>query len=382
MKDVLYFPASPVNILSVTKFAGQLGDDNGTGIDTKRFHSVLYWQDSKFKRTIRHPASNLPELPVNEGWSIFSLYSRIVGTKVVLEKQHCHCHASHLIPDDSVDSPAPKPVDLSNDFFHVGETLLFSREGRTVYVRVVRIAVGADSVLRFVMKPSDGDEFETTREFLRAPDDPDIGWIPSTPPEMKHVAAELPENLLEQISNPVKLSPLQEEFLALHERLWHLPFSVMFRMVKLGLLPRKFRKLGNKAPPCVSCMLGQAHKKPWRTKKTKSGSVSSLRDEDLKKPGGVVGVDHLISAQPGLVPQAKGSLTRARIWAATIFIDYATGFVHVGLMSDESGDLTLEAKHNFEHLCATRGIKVKACHADNGRFAGKTFLSDVKRHLQ
>ena len=56
VKDVLYFPASPVNILSVTKFAGQLGDDNGTGIDTKRFHSVLYWQDSKFKRTIRHPA--------------------------------------------------------------------------------------------------------------------------------------------------------------------------------------------------------------------------------------------------------------------------------------------------------------------------------------
>ena len=125
-----------------------------------------------------------------------------------------------------------------------------------------------------------------------------------------------------------------------------------------------------------------AHKKPWRTKKTKSGSVSSLRDEDLKKPGGVVGVDHLISAQPGLVPQAKGSLTRARIWAATIFIDYATGFVHVGLMSDESGDLTLEAKHNFEHLCATRGIKVKAYHADNGRFAEKTFLSDVKRRLQ
>ena len=61
IRDVLYFPESPVNILSVTKFADQLNDDEGTGIDTKRNHSVLYWNEKKFQRTIRHPASNLPE---------------------------------------------------------------------------------------------------------------------------------------------------------------------------------------------------------------------------------------------------------------------------------------------------------------------------------
>ena len=141
-------------------------------------------------------------------------------------------------------------------------------------------------------------------------------------------------------------------------------------------------QVGQQSAPIFSCMLGQAHKKPWRTKKTNSSSSSSLRKENLKQPGGLIGVDHLISAQPGLVPQAKGSLTCARIWPATVFIDYATDFIYVGLMSDESGDLTLEAKHNFDHLCATRGIKVRAYHADNGRFAEKTFLSDVKRRLQ
>ena len=41
-KDVLYYPDSPVNILSITKFADQLNDDNGTGIDTKRSHSISY----------------------------------------------------------------------------------------------------------------------------------------------------------------------------------------------------------------------------------------------------------------------------------------------------------------------------------------------------
>ena len=41
--DVLLFPQSPVNILSVTGLADQFGDDEGTGIDTKRTKSRFYW---------------------------------------------------------------------------------------------------------------------------------------------------------------------------------------------------------------------------------------------------------------------------------------------------------------------------------------------------
>ena len=62
----------------------------------------------------------------------------------------------------------------------------------------------------------------------------------------------------------------------------------------------------------------------------------------------MIGVDQLISAQPGLLPQWKGSPTRRRIWAATVFVDYATRFVHVALMSDQSAEETLRAKHEFE----------------------------------
>ena len=93
-------------------------------------------------------------------------------------------------------------------------------------------------------------------------------------------------------------------------------------------------------------------------------------------------MDQLISAQPDIVPQSKGSHTRARIWTATVFFDYVSGFVHVGLMAGQYGDATLESKHDFEHICSTRGVKVKAYHADNGRFAEHSFLSDCKRCLQ
>ena len=36
IEDCLFFPQSPINILSVTSFAKQLGDEEGTGIDTKQ----------------------------------------------------------------------------------------------------------------------------------------------------------------------------------------------------------------------------------------------------------------------------------------------------------------------------------------------------------
>ena len=105
--------------------------------------------------------------------------------------------------------------------------------------------------------------------------------------------------------------------------------------------------------------------------------MSSLRGKDISQPADTVGCDQLISAQPGLVPQNKGILTRARIWAATIYIDYVTGYVHVGLMTDQSGDSTLQTNHDFEHLYATRNVKVKHYHADNGRFADNAFLDAV-----
>ncbi|KAL7464788.1 hypothetical protein ACHAXS_005121 [Conticribra weissflogii] len=156
----------------------------------------------------------------------------------------------------------------------------------------------------------------------------------------------------------------------------------MFRLAKAGFLSRKFLKLQNNRPPCVSCLFGQAHRKPWRYKSSTNGVVSELRGPALSKPGQTIGADQLISAQPGLVPQEKGCLTRARIWAATVFVDYYTKFVHVSLMADQTAESTLEAKHSFEHYAATRGVEIQHYQADNGIFTDKLFSDDVKSSMQ
>ncbi|KAL7463024.1 hypothetical protein ACHAXS_005996 [Conticribra weissflogii] len=75
-------------------------------------------------------------------------------------------------------------------------------------------------------------------------------------------------------------------------------------------------------------------------------------------------------------------MTRARIWAATVFVDYFTKFVHVSLMCDQTADSTLAAKHHFEHFAATPDVSVSRYHADNGVFRDSLFMDDVKQQMQ
>ena len=71
-----------------TALVEQLQDKEGTGIDTKRSKSKFYWNNNQFQRTIYYPSSNLPKLPINKGFTITNLFSRMVASKVCLTKQH------------------------------------------------------------------------------------------------------------------------------------------------------------------------------------------------------------------------------------------------------------------------------------------------------
>ncbi len=97
VRNDLYFPHLPVNILSITSFANQLGNDEWTGIHTK---SIFHWDNKQHQRTIIHPQSNLPTMPINEGFVLSSLCSQIVSTSVNLLKHHCHCLLSSLLPSE------------------------------------------------------------------------------------------------------------------------------------------------------------------------------------------------------------------------------------------------------------------------------------------
>ena len=87
-------------------------------------------------------------------------------------------------------------------------------------------------------------------------------------------------------------------------------------------------------------------------------------------------MDHLVSAQPGLIPQITGNLTGQRINGATVILDHYSNNVYVYLMRNLTLDETLLAKHAYERFLFSIGVTAKAYHADNGRFADQGFQDD------
>ena len=150
-------------------------------------------------------------------------------------------------------------------------------------VKSTAVFLDKDNALRFSVKAANGDEFDTTREHLRVPSNPDIGWIPTSIPEYWQSSRCISDEDVRKITSPDHLSPLQQEFLSLHHRLLHLPMPIMLRMSRLGILPKRFCKLRNDLPPCVDCLFGRSHQRPWRTKASSTASGGVLQSF-LAKP--------------------------------------------------------------------------------------------------
>ena len=73
---------------------------------------------------------------------------------------------------------------------------------------------------------SNQKEIITTREHLRSPSTLYVGWIPSSVPEYGTATKSLSDEEVEALCSSTHLSPLQQDFLSLHYKLFHLLFTV------------------------------------------------------------------------------------------------------------------------------------------------------------
>ena len=94
------------------------------------------------------------------------------------------------------------------------------------------------------------------------------------------------------------------------------------------------------------------------------------------KPGDGTSADHIVSRQPGLMPQSTGILTHERFWGAVIFVDHVTDYIYGHPVKSISGEDTLSAKHAYERKAKEHGVTVNAYHADNLHFNGNRFTAD------
>ena len=166
IENVLYFPQSPINILSVTEFAKQLQDTEGTGVDTKQLRSRFYWNNNKFERTIHHPDSNLPEMQIKEGYGTSSyftvLVSKVINTATSFNFSCCFTKLASGDPVASVDAAA-YATDIKSSTFEVGETLFYTRDGWSGLVKVKSLHIDEGGVLRITVRTSANKEIQTTK---------------------------------------------------------------------------------------------------------------------------------------------------------------------------------------------------------------------------
>jgi hypothetical protein len=92
-------------------------------------------------------------------------------------------------------------------------------------VRVLSSHLDPQGVMLYKIIFPDGQTQDVTREFLHRPGNPEVCDLPSTTVEYRETSSLLSEEEIRQLANPPQLSPIQQEFLMMHNRLFHLPLT-------------------------------------------------------------------------------------------------------------------------------------------------------------
>eukprot|EP00986_Skeletonema_menzelii_P004558 scaffold1561_cov129-Skeletonema_menzelii.AAC.11 len=376
--DAIYDPNSPFNILGIPALGDFFGrndtvpssDDEGTFVTSSANRTILTWDHGKHQRSFAHSDKRLPELLCEAGYGYFHAFTSRLR-RAFDDKVHYAFSSAHTkLVSPVATTPLPKVTPSTESPFTLGEEVIYTDgSGNSSAVVYEGGSVNGNHIIR----TEHGDRIVTPAPHLKALNQPDLTNVPRTPLDYCKEIKDVTQEELKELVYPRQLSPVQQEFLSWHNRLFHMPFSQMYKLAKLGFLPKRFLKCTNML--CISCQFGKAHRRPWRTKGTTS---SGIRKKTEKRPGDGTSVDQIVSAQAGLMPQMAGELTSSRIWGATVFVDHVTDYVYCHLMSALSLEETLLAKLAYEKLLAQMGHKAKHFRADNGRFADKGFMKSIE----
>ena len=125
----------------------------------------------------------------------------------------------------------------------------------------------------------------------------------------------------------------------------------MKRLADKGCIPKKFSAID--PPPSMGQIFGSQTRTRWREK---CKHVKHIRKPEQDYPGGNTSTGQMVSKFPGLILQVRGRPMRMKYAGATFFVDHCTDKLYIHLMTNFSGEATLEAKHAYECLCGSEGV--------------------------
>ena len=143
-----------------------------------------------------------------------------------------------------------------------------------------------------------------------------------------------------------------------------------------GDIPRNLATC--QAPKFAACLYGKLTRRPWRNK----SKVRAIKPLNITQTGDGVSVDQFESSTPGFIGLMRGFPTKMRYTSGSVFTDHHSRLSFVHVHNSLSATETLCTKQCFERHSQQHSIQVKHYHADNGRFADKSFLTDVEQKGQ
>ena len=178
------------------------------------------------------------------------------------------------------------------------------------------------------------------------------------------------------VSSNENLTEAEKELIRWHCKLGHLSFAKIQFLMRTGVLAatESQRRLHiacsrlQHSPLCAGC---QFAKQKLRSSPGKTSHIVKDRDgvmsRDKLLPGQRVSIDHFICKTKGRLFTSRGKSKDADLYSGgCIFVDHATGFIHVEFQRYVSTDESLAAKEAFELLCRDFGIVPQEYQADNG----------------
>ncbi len=255
----VYDPNSPFNICGIPylgKFFGKNDpipslDDDGTKITSSASRSHLVWDHGKHERHFSHGSRRLPELTLSTGYKYFSSFCTRVR-RTYYDHVHFAFSSAHSILTSDASNMVTPSREKSDDCFQLGMSLLY-KDGKGNNKAVVYEGASPDGRSHTV-RLKDGSKVITPDSHLRLHDQPDLSNIPSTPLDYcKEIGVGLSREEVQELAYPRVLSPLQQELMSWHHRLYHLPFWRIFMYSEKGYLPKTLLECQSKPPLCVAC---------------------------------------------------------------------------------------------------------------------------------
>ena len=190
------------------------------------------------------------------------------------------------------------------------------------------------------------------------------------------------------------LSESEKELLRWHYRLGHIGFKKIQFLLRTGVLSHteSSRRLHQAAckivnyPKCAACQYGKQHRRPIPGTTPSSvvrDRVHALKSDNLH-PGQRVSVDHFINSTKGRLTTSAGKTKDDDMFTGgCIFVDHASGYIHVEMQVHLNSHETLKAKAKFEQLCRSYGIIPQEFLADNSKvFTSAEFSKNLSEFKQ